>query len=68
MRDKYAHSLYNAIMKVRVSLIADKDEAARAGHLFHDADSSKGIALTNPLTLDKAVHVNATVEREAHAD
>jgi len=55
-------------MKVRVSPIADKAAAARAGHLFHDADGGKGIALTNPLALKKAVHVNASVEREAHAD
>ena len=68
MCDEYAHSLYNAIMKVRVSPIADKVAAARAGHLFHDADSSKGIALPDPLTLKKAVHVNASVEQEAHAD
>ena len=44
VRDEYAHSLYNAIMKVRVSPIADKNAAECAGHLFHDADGSKGIA------------------------
>ena len=68
VRDDYAHSLYNAIMKVRVSPIADKAAAARAGHLFHDADGGKGIALANPLALKKAVHVNASVEWEAHAN
>ena len=68
MCDEYAHSLYNATMKVHVSPIADKDAAACAGHLFHNADGGKGIALANPLTLRKAVHVNASVEQEAHAD
>ena len=68
VRDEYTHSLYNAIMKVHVSLILDKDKAARAGHLFHDANSGRGIALADPLALGKAAHINATVELEAHAD
>ena len=68
VHNEYTHSLYNAIMKVHISPIADKDAAAHTGHLFHNADSSKGIALTNPLALKKAVHVNASVKWEAHAD
>ena len=67
-RDEYAHSLYNAITKVRVSPIKNKDKAARGGHLFHDADGGRGITTVDPHVLDKAVHVNATVEWEAHAD
>ena len=66
-RDEYAHSLYNCIMKVRVSTL-DKAEAEDAGHLFYDAASGNGDAVINPLDPDKAVHVNANVERAAHAD
>ena len=67
-RDEYTHSLYNAIMKVCLSLIKVKADAVKAGHLFHDAAGGKGDTLTNPLVLAKAAHVNATVDHEDHAN
>ena len=67
-RDEYAYFLYNAIMKVRLSPIQVKADAEKAGHLFHDAAGGKGDTIINPLVLPKAVRVNATVEREDHAN
>ena len=55
-------------MKVRLSPIKEKDKAVKAGHLFHDAAGGKGDTITSPLVLTKAVHVNATVEREDYAN
>ena len=66
-RDEYAHSLYNKIMKVRVSAL-EKGEAADAWHLFYDGAKGCGNAVLNPLNLAKAAHINAKVERAAHAD
>ena len=66
-RDEYAHSLYNKIMKVRVSAL-EKGEAEDACHLFYDGAKGRGNAIIDPLDPAKAVHVNAKVERAAHAD
>ena len=57
-RDEYAHSLYNSIMKIRVSTL-DKPEAKAAGHLFYDAANGNGDTVTNPFDPDKARAVNA---------
>ena len=46
-RDEYAHSLYNSIMKVRISTL-EKAEAEDAGHLFYDGAKGKGDAVINP--------------------
>ena len=66
-RDEYTHSLYNKIMKVRVSAL-EKGEATDACHLFYDGAKGCGNAVIDPLDLAKAVHVNTKVERAAHAD
>ena len=66
-RDEYAHSLFNGIMKTRISTL-DKPEAKAAGHLFYDALNGNGDTVTNPFDPDKATWVSAKLERAAHAD
>ena len=66
-RDEYAHSLFNSIMKTRISTL-DKPEAKAAGHLFYDALNGNGDTVTNPFDPDKATWVSAKLERAAHAD
>ena len=66
-QDKYAHSLYNKIIKIHISML-EKGEAEDACHLFYDGAKGNGNAVVNPFDLDKAVHVNTKVEHAAHAE
>ena len=66
-RDEYAHSLFNSIMKIRISTL-DKPKTEDAMHLFYDGANGKGNATVNPFDPDKARYINAQHERAAHAD
>jgi hypothetical protein len=66
-RDEYAHSLFNSIMKIRISTL-EKTKAADAMHLFYDGANSKGNATVNPFDPDKATWVNTKLKCTAHAD
>ena len=66
-RGEYPHSLFNSIMKIRISAL-DKPKAEDACHLFYDGANSKGNATINPFDLTKAMWVNAQHECAAHAD
>ena len=66
-RDKYAHSLFNSIMKICISTL-DKPKAEDGCHLFYDGANSKGNTVVNPFDPDKATWVNTKLKCTAHAD
>ena len=59
--------IFNSIMKICISTL-NKPKAADSCHLFYSGANSKGNTVINPFDPDKAMWVNAKIERTAHAD